>query len=677
MKKINLIVVALAFWGIFSAIYFGYQKLDVCALKYDEVANPPDEKNCVIIGNFWGFPVPLYEERDDGSVRLLKGELMMSYHSLKSIPSDHEIYGRIYYLRDNFTGRYSKYAGRKIIVPGRFAGRFSGDNIIRGSIKEGASVYQLDNSTGDNFVTKNTKMTVDYVSRGQNEKVLIRGFTGDFYVISSKNRNDICYFVNKEDMILENDIPPNLVNTKHDENLQNSSPDCFLNGWKFGSPKYKADVNGNLKFFDSLKPGDSVEGSFIYVPSKGFLLVESDGKTVVPGKFITASKNGTIPIVQIKKDAKFYQTIEAHNNFLDANTPKKEVERLFAPDVRLFLKGISKDVFLVSPESDDYDVLILEQKDVLNAQSLRELFCVENLLEKKSEILGLSNPGYLCYLNCIIMTLFYNEEFKNNVLAIPVDLFRTPLLYDLQRIFLLLSSRTSGGREKISAERTANILGLSKQEDAVAIFIMYLTRLKEEVLNSNTVSTGFTKVLNSFFGRLRVNYVSMELSKEMKIDEDFSVISLHFENNGSRESFERCLGKFLFDGKKHEIDFSEGREQSGIIEAIMTREFIQSGDVLIFSFNRFKLENFMPIKLQNIVDIPQEITINGNLYRISSSIVHVGIGTEFGHYVLDILIKNKWLRFNDDCVFEISNVIQLWENVDLGTPYLLMYTKVN
>ena len=77
---------------------------------------------------------------------------------------------------------------------------------------------------------------------------------------------------------------------------------------------------------------------------------------------------------------------------------------------------------------------------------------------------------------------------------------------------------------------------------------------------------------------------------------------------------------------------------------------------------RFKVIQYNQKKLNYSINIPDNIKLdyllknknnNNNektLYNLSAVVVHVGSGSEYGHYFCLVKVSGKWIKFDDETV---------------------------
>jgi ubiquitin C-terminal hydrolase len=86
--------------------------------------------------------------------------------------------------------------------------------------------------------------------------------------------------------------------------------------------------------------------------------------------------------------------------------------------------------------------------------------------------------------------------------------------------------------------------------------------------------------------------------------------------------------------------------------------------ILIVHLKRFKVTNYSQKKLNYSINIPYDIRLDfllkdkskykeSTLYNLFAVVVHVGTGSEYGHYYCLVKISGKWVKFDDENVIVI------------------------
>ncbi len=82
---------------------------------------------------------------------------------------------------------------------------------------------------------------------------------------------------------------------------------------------------------------------------------------------------------------------------------------------------------------------------------------------------------------------------------------------------------------------------------------------------------------------------------------------------------------------------------------------------LIVHLKRFKVIQYNQKKLYYSINIPDNIKLDyllkdkyreseKTLYNLSAVVVHVGSGSEYGHYYCLVKVGGKWIKFDDEAV---------------------------
>ncbi|MDR0405117.1 MAG: ubiquitin carboxyl-terminal hydrolase [Oscillospiraceae bacterium] len=698
------------------------------AVRYEKIRNADGS---VIIQNIWGFAPPIYEVIDK---KVVKSEFVMTPLLDYSVNYYQYIegYGGFYVLGSN----QGLPSNRQFIVPGRFASRSFNGSAVEARLRPNAKVYRLENPEIDNFVAKETPMSqdTDFHFSTADGPVLIRGFTGDFYAISSTTKGDDCFFVDVRDVILDSTYSP-----------QGDAKVTFSNQWNFPVPINVIDKSGvPVCFGDTLESGGTLNGSFAESPELGYFF-NIGNRLVVSGKFITVvNECGKPPIVVPREGARFFQSVNPHDNFLNEDTPIEQVDRQFSPEQHLRLKGISPIGFFVCAQTRfDYfnDVLIIRKDDVLNRDELEELFSIEcgadlnfessaekNKFSSASDLefsnkshgessarlsseshskksqnqpltishrrsnskssgfirkqdknlpVGLGNSGLFCYANALVQSLFRAQTFSSEILKAGSYLenheqYHETLLYKLYKLFFGLQQRQCG----LTAATIAQSLGLVGQQDVVEFYVRLMTELEKEAVGVFAENQDVAQAIEQALK-------SVTLSCDMKTK------FFNYGDGAHNETIEKTTTFFLG------LPLNSGGTREGL-GAVINRFLspkkakVDGGDwqglvyqtkitgfapVIFIQLNRFSfnMKSGSIRKLSHIVDIPKVIIIRGVKYNLISEIVHIGDALQ-GHYVTDVNLEGNWLKLDDSYVTKITDIVEAQNNSDFGIPYFLCYS---
>jgi len=83
--------------------------------------------------------------------------------------------------------------------------------------------------------------------------------------------------------------------------------------------------------------------------------------------------------------------------------------------------------------------------------------------------------------------------------------------------------------------------------------------------------------------------------------------------------------------------------------------------ILIVHLKRFKVIQYNQKKLNYSINIPDNIKLDyllkdrnilneKTLYNLSAVVVHVGSGSEYGHYYCLVKLSGRWIKFDDETV---------------------------
>ena len=118
-----------------------------------------------------------------------------------------------------------------------------------------------------------------------------------------------------------------------------------------------------------------------------------------------------------------------------------------------------------------------------------------------------------------------------------------------------------------------------------------------------------------------------------------------------------------------------------LCNSVYTSKIFTSPKILVLILNRGK-DNIYNVKLEfsEIIDITQFVLrrdIPQMIYSLYGVITHIGQSGPSAHFVASCKssVDNKWYRYNDSMVYSINNFQK--EVIELGTPYILFYQKLN
>ncbi|MDR0404241.1 MAG: hypothetical protein LBH37_00295 [Oscillospiraceae bacterium] len=341
------------------------------AVKYEELRNGDDN---LVVQNTWNFDPPIYE--------VINGSIVKSEFTMKRLLDYQVVYYQYTERRGGFyvLGAHEELPlDRQFIIPGRFASKSLDGSAVKVHLKSNAEIYQLIVPEADNFVTKYTPMKRDTdLSFSPNDVFYVKGFTGDFYVISREEKSKDCLFINVRDVTLSDDYSPRDLGG--DYLPRNSMRITFSNQWSFHAPIHAINKNGDPVYAGKLlKSGEALNGIFVEDSRLGYLF-KLENNLAVAGKFLAiVSEYGNLLIAVPKEGARFFKPQDAHDDFLNGRNAIEEAYRQFPFGQPLYVKGVSPDSFLVCPQDrfEEYnDLLIILKEDVINRDELEGFFSV-------------------------------------------------------------------------------------------------------------------------------------------------------------------------------------------------------------------------------------------------------------------------------------------------------------
>jgi len=107
--------------------------------------------------------------------------------------------------------------------------------------------------------------------------------------------------------------------------------------------------------------------------------------------------------------------------------------------------------------------------------------------------------------------------------------------------------------------------------------------------------------------------------------------------------------------------------------------FWETPELLILCYKRYYVNNGKIIKNDKKIKTPLQLNLNKytnnvdnkSIYSLISYTVHLGSGTNSGHYVnIRKISNNKWMVFDDNKILEIDT-----EKIDTSCAYYMIYEK--
>jgi len=279
-----------------------------------------------------------------------------------------------------------------------------------------------------------------------------------------------------------------------------------------------------------------------------------------------------------------------------------------------------------------------------------------------------------CYANSVVQSLYYCEPFRRRVLEYRStdSVSDNPVLL-LQDIF----NQIQNYKKKNGCLTTKKLMNYVKDknemfrgdmhQDAHEFLNWFLNEMndtlqkkdkKKDAMSPSPVPTPKNKrktwLEEIFEGVVTSQTKCFNCETITERDEPFLDLSIDLEQN---TSITYCIKSFsnpeiLKDNDKFHCDKCKGLQDAE--KKIMIKSL---PNTLIVHMKRFKYDDQMKrlVKLNYKVAFPSDIRIEANkeagsykYYDLYGVVIHIGPGLHYGHYIVAIKHKDKWILFDDD-----------------------------
>ncbi|KAI8886846.1 cysteine proteinase [Backusella circina FSU 941] len=273
---------------------------------------------------------------------------------------------------------------------------------------------------------------------------------------------------------------------------------------------------------------------------------------------------------------------------------------------------------------------------------------------KETGYAGIRNQGATCYMNSLLQSLYFTNEFRKAVYQIPTE-HEEPhksIALALQRIFYNLQySPTPVGTIELTKS-----FGWDSVESFTQHDVQEFNRVLQDNLEEKMKGTPADGAISKLFkGKMKSYIKCIDVDYESSRSEDYYDIQLNVKGcKNLEESFREYIQVETLEG-----DNKYMAEGHGLQDAKKGVVFESFPPVLNLQLKRFDYD-FMQdamVKINDRHEFPAEINLD------EFCIVHSG-DISSGHYfaLLRPEIEEKWYRFDDDRVIPVTKKDAFEEN---------------
>lgn len=258
-----------------------------------------------------------------------------------------------------------------------------------------------------------------------------------------------------------------------------------------------------------------------------------------------------------------------------------------------------------------------------------------NQFEIVSNILiGLPNLGNTCYLNSLIQLLINNKQFRRKIFRIkncslPCSLCE---IKKFTEFYLNMSSFNISKLIIFLMKNNKEYMN-SEQHD---VYLLYLYLFDDALIKNHK------KIISKLFINEGENIIECKNCKNTtNIKESFKVLSLDY-----------CLN--LIESLNSYFDKEEVKDGWNCQKCAnnicfkYVKLYIKS-KILVIQIKRFKNVHDKTIKINDDMEIEENIKVCGKNYKLYGFIVHIG-KINFGHYISYLVKDNYFIKFDDEMV---------------------------
>ena len=284
---------------------------------------------------------------------------------------------------------------------------------------------------------------------------------------------------------------------------------------------------------------------------------------------------------------------------------------------------------------------------------------------------GLKNQGATCYMNSLLQSLYFTNQFRKAVYSIPTQSEKpsesVPLA--LQRVFYNLQTAS----ETINTSELTRSFGWDSMDSFMQHDVQEFNRVLQDNLEQKMKGTSVDGILNKLFvGKMKSYIRCLNVDYESSREEEFWDIQLNVKGmKDLHESFQNyVLEETLTGDNKY---FAEG---FGLQDAKKGVTFMSFPPVLHLQLKRFEydFQRDIMVKINDRFEFPLSIDLSEFLskdakrdgdyiYYLHGVLVHSG-DLHGGHYyaLLKPDADSEWYKFDDERVTKATQKEVLDEN---------------
>ena len=284
--------------------------------------------------------------------------------------------------------------------------------------------------------------------------------------------------------------------------------------------------------------------------------------------------------------------------------------------------------------------------------------------------IGIKNEGNTCYFNSIIQTIFNIPILREYILNFKTEKEDKYLFFFQKILYLLQKSNESifiyKAIKNTNLYKLNDILGFidinfefQNQQDVQEI-LSYIIEYFSNLNNKNSKK----KISDFFEGKISNIIECDEINYKSEIEENFIFLSINCDSDNISHCIENFLKEETLTGENGLLNEKDKKKY----DAVKKTSFKKLPPILFFHLKRFTNNQH---KICNKIQYQDELNMskfinNKNLYHnycLYAVIVHEGI-INLGHYYVYCknFKLNQWFKFNDDSVYEINNLKEVFDD---------------